>query len=269
MNIAQHIHNDVITNIPDLLNLGHSNPLGINPIVQLIIVFVLVEVMAVFDFFIRKRDKAQFYPVLYTLLFLSMVAIYYYCFQTGLPTSHIYGVDIPCIGWFCQHKTVGWGVAAFTLIALTHVIYELLCAIMQVAAQLSVEAKMIEGKKWKEWKIALGILLFGVTIISVSSFIDNTFSAWSLLILIIVLAGFSLFKIIADSVRCHNPLWGILIGLTFFLGIFAILMLTIECLRGLIFLLAFFIAVFSLAKASKKKPKKKNEGSTPAEVTEA
>lgn len=274
MNIAQHIQNDVITNIPDLLNLQHGNPLGLSPIAQLIIIFVLVEVMAVFDFFIRRRGKDQFYPVLYTLLFLSFVSIYYYCFQSGLPEVTISGIDTPCLGWFCQHTKVGWGVAIFTLAALTHVIYALLCAIMQVAAQLSVEADMIKGKKWKEWKIALGILLLGVSIIGVSSFISNTFAAWTLLVLIIVLAAFALYKIIADSIRCHNPLWGILIGLTYFLGIIAILMFTIECIRGLIFLLAFFIAIFSLAKASKKKPTEKKveaeaEAEQPAEVTEA
>lgn len=269
MNIAQHIQNDVITNIPDLLNLQHGNPLGISPIAQLIIIFVLVEVMAVFDFLIRKRDKAKFYPVLYTLLFLSFVAIYYYCFQADLPEVTIAGIETPCIGWFCQHSYVGWGIAVFTLAALTHVVYELLCAIMQVAAQLSVEANMIKGKKWKEWKIALGILLLGVSVIGVSSFISNTFAAWSLLILIIVLALFAIYKILIDSIRCHNPLWGILIGLTYFLGIIAILMLTIECIRGFIFLLAFFIAIFSLAKASKKKPGEKKVEVESADVTEA
>lgn len=258
MNITQYfLDNAPISNIPDLINLHHSNPLGFSLIAQLIFIFCIVEAMACFNFFIRKRGRSEFYPVLYSLLLVALVSIYYYCFQSDLPIVQVTGSDIarPCIGWFCQHAEVGWGWAIVNLILLTHVTYSLLCAIMQVAAQLTVEAKLVEGKKWKEWKIALGILLTGVMVTGISFFIDPVFSSWSLFITILFLIGFTIFKIIADSIRCHNFKWGFIIGLTFFIGIIAALILTVECLRGLIFFFSVFLAVFINAKASKKQPK--------------
>lgn len=258
MNYTQYIlENSPITNIPELFNIHHGNPLGINPIAQLVFIFIVVEVMGCFNFFIRQRGKSQYYPVLYSLLFVSLVSIYYYCFQADFPSALITGSNIekPCIGWFCQYAKVGWGWAIVNLTLLTHVIYSLLCAIMQVAAQLSVEADMIEGKKWKEWKIELGILLLGVMFVEISFFVSPILSSWSLLVLLICIAIFVIFKIIADSIRCHNFLWGFLIGITFFVGIIAAMMLTIECLRGLIFMFAVFLTIFSMAKASKKEPK--------------
>ncbi len=258
MNLAQYIRDNApISNIPDLLNLHHSNPLGFSLISQLIFIFIIVEVMNCFNYFIRNRGRSEFYPVLYSLLLVALVSIYYYCFQADMPTAQITGSDIarPCIGWFCQHSAVGWGWAIINLILLTHVIYCLLCAIMQVAAQFTVEANLLEGKKWKEWKIALGILLMGIMLTAISFFIDPVFSSWSLFILILLIIGFVIFKIIADSIRCRNFKWGFFIGITFFIGIIAALMLAIECLHGLIFFFSVFLAVFVNAKASKKQPK--------------
>lgn len=258
MSLAQYIlDNAPISNIPDLLNLHHGNPLGFGLVSQLVFIFIIVEVMNCFNFFIRNRGRSEFYPVLYSLLFVSLVSIYYYCFQADLPTVQITGSDVikPCIGWFCQHSAVGWGWAIISLILLTHVIYCLLCAIMQVAAQFTVEANLLEGKKWKEWKIALGILLMGIMLTAISFFIDPVFSSWSLFVLILFMIGFVIFKIIADSIRCHNFKWGFFIGITFFIGIIAALMLAIECLHGLIFFFSVFLAVFVNAKASKKQPK--------------
>lgn len=263
MDISQYItQNSPITNLPDLLNLHHNNPLGISPIIQLIFIFVVVEVMNIFDYQIRNKDKQQYYPVLYILLGVSLAAVYYYCFQSGLKEVLVEGLQLkkPCIGWFCQHEVVGWGWAVVGIVMLTHVIYCLLCAVMQVSAQLSVEAKMIEGKKWKEWKWALAILLLGVTVTGISyvnirTFISPEFSSWSFIIMVAALTLFSLFKIIADSIRCHNFLWGLLIGVTTFIGLIATMMLTLECLRGLLFFIVVLVIFFSKAKASKKKTK--------------
>ena len=271
--------NSPITNLPDLLNLHHSNPLGINYIVQIAIIFVLVEVMAFVNFRIRYRDKSQLYPALYTLLGIVLVMIYYYCFQDTLPLSRMHSTlyaptegtatmaaDItnpnvasggrPAIGWFCYPEIVGWPIAIVSLILLTQVIFCILSACMQVAAQLSVEAKLIEGKPWKEWKAAVYLLLIGVLLTALSAFISPIATTWTLFGFQIVLLGFVIYKIIIDIKRCHSFKWGFLIGLTFYLGIVACLMLSLECLRGAIFFIVVLAAFLTNAKARKKKVKK-------------
>ena len=262
MNLVQYIQSsDPITNIPDLLNLHHGNPLGIHPVAQLIIIFVLAEVMTVFNFYIRNRDKSEYYPVLYSLLFVTLVSIYYYCFQSGLPESPVArtGVQQPCIGWFCQIKTVGLSWAIVGYVALTLVIYSVLTAVMQVVAQLSVEAKMIEGKKWKEWKGAIVLLMVGTMAFAIILLSNSLIASWTLFVIFVLFIIYVIIKIIADSIRCHNFFYGFFIGATFFVGIIGALMLTLECMRGIVFLCAFSAAVLSTAKASKKKVKMKKE----------
>ena len=157
MSFVDYINQFTPSNIPDLLNIHHNNPLGIPIIAQLLIIFVLVEVMGVFDYKIRNKGKSQYYPVLYVLLAVSLISIYYYCFQSvecfqaAIPKLKV--IEDPyAIGWFCQHQIVGWGWVVVGVLALIHVIYTLLCAVMQVTAEMSVHANLVEGKKWKEWK---------------------------------------------------------------------------------------------------------------------
>ena len=64
-----------IANLPDMLGWHIGNPLGLGSIAMLLIILVLVETMSVFDYFIRHRDKPQFYPVLYTLFGVSLLAV--------------------------------------------------------------------------------------------------------------------------------------------------------------------------------------------------
>lgn len=262
MGLVQYINdNNPILNIPDLLNIHHDNPLGIPPVALLLFIFVVVEVMGFFNYKIRNKGKSEYYPVLYSLLAVSLIAIYYYCFQSGFPTIDIklpgQTVSKPVIGWFCQAEVVGWPIAIVSMIALAHVCYVLLCAVMQTTAQLTVEANMIEGKKWKEWKALTLILLLGVLVIGVCSYITDFIivSSWAILIELILMVVFVLAKIIADTIRMKNFKWGFLIGVTFFVGCIATMMLIIDCFRGLLFFLVIFMAFFSRVKASKKQPK--------------
>lgn len=271
--------NSPITNLPDLINLHHGNPLGISPLAQIIAIFVVVMVLAFFNYKIRYRDQSQYYPVLYALLGLSLVMIYYYCFQSTLPLQRMHGTvysptdglnamtgDVinpnaatggrPCIGWFCYPEIVGWPIAIVSLIVLAYVIFVLISACMQVAAQLSVEAHLVEGKPWKEWKVAVFILLLGVLLTALLGFIGPRATTWTLFGFQIVLLLFVLYKIIADSIRCHNFWWGLLIGLTFYIGIVACMMLSLECLRGAIFFIVVLAAFLTNAKARKKKVSK-------------
>lgn len=271
MNLVQYLHDGApFTNLPDLLNLHHSNPLGLNLIAQLIIILVVVEAMALFNYFIRYKGKSQYYPVLYSLLAVALFFIYYYCFQDGMPLSYVKFATTPdhlkpCIGWFCQREFVmdgqvtnlPLGLVILNIVLLTHVIYSVLCAVMQVAAQLSVEAKMIEGKKWKEWKVGLFIALAGVATYGITYYLNPYVAAWTLVVFQLVLIAFVIYKIIADSIRCHNFIWGLLIGLTVYVGFLASMLMAVECLRGLLLFLVVIVSFLGIAKARKKQPKNK------------
>lgn len=254
MGISEYIASRLpIFNLPDLLNVHHDNPLGLDPIIQLVVILFSVSVMAYFNFLIRYRDKQQYYPLLYILFGFSIIFILYYSFQSCLPIVN----GDPCVGWFCRAEIVGIGWTIVNVILLMFVVYSLLCAVMQIVAQLSVEAKMIEGKKWKEWKIALGLFLLGITVVCTTQYINLTIPAWALIATSAALLIFCLVKIVLDSARCHNILWGSLIGITYYVGIMSIMLLTIEVLCAIPPVAVPLIVILSLAKARKKKVKTK------------
>ncbi|MBR1517072.1 MAG: hypothetical protein IJ620_02880 [Bacteroidales bacterium] len=244
-----------ISNLPDLLNLHHSDPLGMGTVAMPVIIFVLTFVMAWVNNRIRRHGKSNLYNLLYGLLGATLVCVYYYCFQGNLPLHSFYDnvPAHPVIGWFCQHDLVGWGVAIPCLLAMTFVIYNLLTACMQTVAQLSVEAKLIEGKPWKEWKTAVYILLIGVLLIELSVFISYTLSTWMFVATQAALVIFVIYKIVADSRRCGSIKWGLLIGCTALVCIEACFMLSVECLSGAIFFIVILAAFLTQAKARKKK----------------
>lgn len=78
---------DKLTNLPDLLGLHIGNPLGLSPLAMLIIILVLVCTMTLFNHQIRYRGGDRFYPVLYTLFGISLLAVFYYVFQSCLPSK--------------------------------------------------------------------------------------------------------------------------------------------------------------------------------------
>lgn len=263
MKFIDYLNQYTPSNIPDLLNIHHNNPLGINLIAQLLIIFFVVEVMGFFDFKIRNRGKSQYYPVLYVLLAVSLVCIYYYCFQSiecfqaAVPNLKDFDSS-SYIGWFCQHKIVGWGWAIVSILALIHVIYTLMCAIMQVTAEMSVHANLVEGKKWKEWKWAMYLSLIGVATCGCIYFFTKSYSSvtWTLLISQIILLAFVIGKMIADCVRSKSVLWGVSIALVFYIGLIAVIMMSIECMRGVSICFVVVLAGLTMAKASKKQQKK-------------
>lgn len=246
-----------IDNIPQLLGWQHGNVLGINSVALLVATLVIIAVMHVFNVQIRYRDKAKYYPVVYALFAVAMVCIYYYCFQGSY--EFIKNDEVATtgeIGWFCQPNMVGMTWAIINCVLLMGAIYCLLCATMQITAQLSVEAKMVEGKKWKEWKDVLIVVLVGITVVAVGNKIDVVFGSWALVAFLLITIAFIIFKIVLDAKRCHSVCWGTLIGLTYFVGIIAVSMLVFECLRGILAFLLVVIIFFSMAKARKKKVKK-------------
>ena len=72
--------NAPVANLPELFNMHHSNPLGIPVLAQLFIILALSAVMFYVNIRISYHDKQKLYPTLYTLLGLTLVACYYYCF---------------------------------------------------------------------------------------------------------------------------------------------------------------------------------------------
>lgn len=248
-----------ITNLPDLLGWGHHNPLGIPLWLQLAFIFVVVTVMQFVDFKIRKRGKSNWYPALYALFGVSLAAIYYYCFLAEFPKAFVsgFGVSKPCIGWFCQPDLVGWGRTIVGVLVLAHIVYSLLCAVMQIVAQLTVEAHLVEGKVWKEWKYTTYLALLGVAVCGLSYLAGPVACSWTLLVFQVVLLAAVIVKMVADCRRMERKWWGVLIAAVYYIGIIAVVMLTVECMRGTLALFVVLLAWFSSAKASKKNPKKK------------
>lgn len=247
---------DKIANLPDLLGFHLCNPLGLSPLSMLIIIFILVTVMTVFNHFIRYRDKSQYYPVLYVLFGASLLAVFYYVFQAGLPAVD----EHACIGWHCRSSLTGGIVWAILGIILTaFVSFGLFIATMQIVAQVSVDAGMsLQEKRWKEWKWGLAIVLIGVSVAGIGYEINHTFGGWALFITALATLAFVIFKIIRDTRNCHNFLWALLIGLVFLLGSAASMALFLEVIHACVYLVVFLAVFLSMAKARKKKVKKSN-----------
>lgn len=258
MSFIERLSESAITNIPDLINLHHSNPLGVNPLGLLIFIFIMAALMELVNFHIRYRDRSKFYPILYTLFGITLISIYYYCFMSDLPIVNRWG-EKPCIGWFCDYDVVGdWGLTILGLVGLVLVVYWMICAVMQVTAEMSVHAGLSEGKKWKEWKWGTVVALAGLGA-SVIVYIAKASAAacsWVLLGSQIAILLFCLVKLVLDCVRTKSA-WGVAIALVFFLGIEAVIMLSIECMYGAIVFCVAILGAFASAKARKKKPKNK------------
>lgn len=266
MSIVDYVSNSSpITNIPDLFNIHHSNPLGIPVAVQWAVILLLAAVMFFVNIRISYHDKQKLYPTLYSLLGLTLVACGYYCFIDGsflregyfIEGTGFRSVDFdprPFIGWFCMPGIVGWGKALIALVLLTFVIYSVLSAVMQTVAELSVHAGMsLETKPWKEWKVAVFIMLIGALMVTVTLFSNVVLSSWMLVATVLVLLAFVIYKIVRDAMRCKSFGWGLLIGFIYLVSIYLCLILSIECLRGCVFFIVLLAAFLTQAKARKKK----------------
>ncbi len=267
MNLVEYIaENAPITNLhelPGLIGLQHDNPIGLPLWLQLAIIFVLAEVMAFVNYRVRYKGDSSLYPLLYTLLGVTLLACGYYCFQCTFPEYKVWN-DLdprPFIGWFCMPSIVGWPLALLLLLLLTHVIFCIISTIMQTVAQLNVEASFTENKPWKEWKVGVFIMTVAALLTTVALFASYTTSSWLLIVGEVVIVLFVLYKIIADTVRSRKFGWSLLTGLVFFAGIEVCYMLTLECLRGCVIFIVILSALLSQAKARKKKAYKEDSAS--------
>ncbi len=246
---------DKLTNLPDLLGLHIGNPLGVSPLAMLIIIFVLVCTMTLFNHQVRYCGKDRFYPALYTLFGVSLLAVFYYVFQADLPM-----VDgTPCIGWHCRALPaggIGWAIVGIVLT--TIVSFGIFIATMQIVAQVSVEAGMsLQEKRWKEWKWGLAIVLLGVCIAGITYEISRLVSGWTMVVTVVLTVAFTIFKIVRDTKNCGNFFWALLIGIVFLLGTAASMTLFLDVIHACVYLVLFLAAFMAQAKARKKKPAKK------------
>ena len=245
---------DNLTNLPDLLGLHICNPLGLSPLAMLVIIFVLVSTMTLFNHQIRYRDGARFYPALYTLFGVSLLAVFYYIFQADLPMFE----GKSCIGWHCHASLTGGMFWAIVGIALTTVVsFGIFIATMQIVAQVSVEAGMsLQEKRWKEWKWGLGIVLLGICVAGITYEFNRPVAGWAIVITAVLTVAFTLFKIVRDTINCGNFLWALLIGLVFILGTAASMSLFLDVIHACVYLVVFLAAFMAQAKARNKKPQK-------------
>ena len=125
--LAEYINaNAPMSNLPELLDLHHSNPLGLHPIAIPIFLLVAAVAMHLTTNRIYHQDKRSLYPLLYTLVALAVVATYYYCFSGDLPLFEDWDLHRKeiSVGWFCQkniqpqahrHGKAPDGLAAFAV----------------------------------------------------------------------------------------------------------------------------------------------------------
>lgn len=260
MSITEYIAANIpITNFPDFLP-RHDNFLGIPPIAQLIFIAVVIGVMEYFNFMIRWRQRPQYYPILFTLLGVAVLGIYYYAFQTGLPEYIIPGhgeAPHASLAWFCNHNIVGWFWSVVGIILSIAALYILLCALQQTVAQMSVYAGLsMEHKPWKEWKMGVGVAMLSVVMVFVGMLINPKTATWLFFIGQFLVLVFVIGKMIADSRRSHSVLWGIGIGLVFYVGIIAVIILSIECVECIYAYIIAILALFTGSKARKKEAPK-------------
>ena len=265
MSLVEYINeNAPLTNLnelPGLMGFQHDNPIGLPSWVQLVIIFVLAEILGFVNWRVRHKGESEYYPLLYTLLGVTLLACGYYCFQCIFPEYKVWP-DLdprPFIGWFCMPSIVGWPLALVLLVLLTHVIYNIISATMQTVAQLNVEAGFTEGKPWKEWKIEVFIMTIGALLTVVALFASYTVSSWMLIVGEVAIVLFIIYKIIADTVRSRKFGWSLLTSLVFFVSVEVCYMLTIECLRGCVAFIVLLAAFLTQAKARKKKAYKEDK----------
>lgn len=244
------IDNSPITNLPDLLGMHHTNPLGIAPVWQLLFILALTIVMEIFMFQIRWRQKPKYYPVLYTLFSIITLCLYYYCFQSGLRSWD----HKEYICWFCNPDIVGWGWAITGYICAIAVIYILLCAVQQICAELTMSAnpELIKSKPWKELKLGVGIAMFIPVFTGIGMLISEQATSWFFLASSLILIIFTLIKLVLDIRRTGKFFKGLHIELVFFFSVIPICMLCMGCTECSVVFLIAVLALFTGSKARKK-----------------
>ena len=246
--------NAPMSNIPELLNLHHSNPLGLHPIVIPILLLVLAVAMRVVTLIINKNEHRDLYPLLYSLWWLSVAATYYYCFSGDLPLFE--DVDLGrkeiCIGWFCQRQVVGLGWSLLGVALLSYTAYSMFNVFLHIIAHQS-DRMGLNEKQWREWNWIIVVMLLGASAAGIADDFAPITGIWIMIAYHVVVFLMVLVKLVSDIVRTHL-FWRCLLSATCFLIVFeAVTMLAIECIEGCISLFVPVVALFASADARYKK----------------
>ena len=218
------VANAPMSNLPELLSLHHSNPLGLHPIAIPIFLLALAVAMHVTTYRINHNDEGRLYPLLYTLVGLAVAATYYYCFSDDLPLCE--DVDLHrkevSVGWFCQRDIVGLGWSLTGELLLTYVVVVFLTALLQVVARLLDVFAPITG-------------------------------VWVMIIYQTLMLLMIVTKTVLDIVRTHEAGRCLTVALCYLIGIEAITMLAIECIEGYIYIFIPVVFIFTTVSVHYKK----------------
>ena len=246
--------NAPMSNIPELLNLHHRNPLGLHPIAIPILLLVVAVAMRVVTLIINKNEHRNLYPLLYSLWWLSVAATYYYCFSGDLPLFE--DVDLGrkeiCIGWFCQRQVVGLGWSLLGVALLSYTAYSMFNVFLHIIAHQS-DRMGLNEKQWREWNWIIVVMLLGASAAGIADDFAPITGIWIMIAYHVVVFLMVLVKLVSDIVRTHL-FWRCLLSATCFLIVFeAVTMLAIECIEGCIYLFVPVVALFASADARYKK----------------
>ena len=250
--------NAPMTNLPELLNLHHSNPLGLHPIVIPIFLLLLAVAMHITTYRIYFKDHRNLYLLLYTLVALAVVATYYYCFADDLPLFEDWQLDRKeiCVGWFCQRAVVGVGWSILGEVLLTYVVYCFMTALIQLVAHLS-DTMGMEERQWKEWQYVIIVMLLGAAVAGVADEFAPITGVWIMVVYQLLMLIMVVVKMFVDISRSHNAGRCLIVAICFFIGIEAVTMLAIECIEGYIYVFLPVVFVFSTVSVRYKKKQKK------------
>lgn len=240
--------NAPMTNIPELIGLHHSNPLGLHPLAIPLFLLVLAVVMRIIALRVYKKDRRGLYPLLYSLWWLSVAATYYYCFSGDLPLfedNDLQRTEI-CIGWFCQRQVVGIGWSLLGVAMLSYVAYCMLNILLHVIAHQSDRMGLGE-KEWREWSWIIFAMLIGASAAGIADDFAPIVGIWIMIAYHVVIFLMTVVKLIVDTKRTR--LFGrCLLSAVCFLVVFeAVTMLAIECIEGYIYLFLPIIGLFASA----------------------
>jgi len=258
--------NAPMSNIPELLNLHHSNPLGFHPIVIPVLLLVLAVAMRIIVTNIYNKQssnqtaKQSTYHILYSLWWLSVAATYYYCFSGDLPlfTDKDLGRTEICIGWFCQRQVVGLGWSLLGVALLSYTAYSMFNVFLHIIAHQSDRMGLTE-KQWREWNWIIVVMLIGASVAGIADDFAPITGVWIMIAYHVVVFLMVLVKLVVDTVRTRL-FWRCLLSAACFLVVFeAVTMLAIECIEGYIYLFLPIVVLFTSADAryNKKQPVKK------------
>ena len=261
LSLSEYINaNAPMSNLPELLSLHHSNPLGLHPMVIPILLLVLGIAMRVLITGIYRKQsnnqsiKSSTYHWLYAMWWFSVAATYYYCFSGDLPLFT--DVDLQrsevCVGWFCQRQVVGigWSVVGVALLSFT--VYTMISILLHVIAHQS-DRMGLNEKQWREWYWIIATMLLGASIAGIAdNFIPIT-GVWIMIAYHVVVFLMVMAKLIVDTCRTHLFLRCLLSASCFLVVFEAVTMLAIECIEGYIYLFIPIVGLFISADARYRK----------------